>query len=104
MKLETFSYLPPLDEPAIAAQIGSILDRGLVVAIEHARAPGPRLHYWSLWELPLFGVRDPGPVLAAIDDCRRAHPDAYIRVNGYDAARQGQVASFVVHRPEGEEL
>ena len=102
MRLETFSYLPPLDERASAAQIESILDRGLVVAIEHAPAPGPRLDYWSLWELPLFGVHDAGRVLAAIDDCRRAHPGSYIRVNGYDARRQGQVASFVVHRPGAE--
>jgi ribulose bisphosphate carboxylase small subunit len=37
--------------------------------------------------------------LAAIEECRRANPDAYVRVSGYDAGRQGQVAAFVVQRP-----
>jgi ribulose-bisphosphate carboxylase small chain len=85
------------------AQVQSILDRGLVVAIEHAPANDPRDHYWAFWKLPLFDVDDPTRVHDAIDDCVRAHPDEYVRVNGYDSLRQGQVASFVVHRPAGRD-
>ncbi len=99
MRLETFSYLPELSPAEVEAQIRSILDRGLLVAIEHAPRVDPRDHYWTLWRLPLFDVSDPALVLAAIEDCRRANPGDYVRVNGYDAARQGQVVSFVVHRP-----
>ncbi len=100
MRLETFSYLPELSAGEIEAQIRSILDRGLVVAIEYTDRPGPYEHYWTLWKLPLFAVRDQTRVLAELDECRAANPGAYVRVNGYEAARQGQVASFVVQRPE----
>jgi ribulose-bisphosphate carboxylase small chain len=99
MRLETFSYLPPLDEVAVEAQIRSILDRGVVVAIEHTREPSAYDHYWTLWKLPLFGITDPADVLSEVEECRRAQPGAYIRLNGYDRRRQGQVLSFVVHRP-----
>lgn len=100
MRLETFSYLPELSVDEVEAQIRSILERDLVVAIEHSPRIDPRDHYWTLWRLPLFAVDDPAAVLSELDDCVRAHPDEYVRVNGYDARRQGQVASFVVHRPE----
>ena len=100
MRYETFSYLPELSGEEIAAQIRSILDRRLVVAIEHTLEPDAYDHYWTLWKLPLFGVSEPQRVLAELEECIQEHPDAYVRVNGYDAARQGQVVSFVVYRPE----
>ena len=101
MRLETFSYLPELSAEEIAAQVRSILDRNLVVAIEHTQRVDPRDHYWTLWKLPLFDVHDSERVLEAIQDCRRANPGDFVRVNGYDSRRQGQVASFVVYRPAG---
>jgi ribulose-bisphosphate carboxylase small chain len=101
LKLETFSYLPELSANELDAQIDSILERGLVVAIEHTREIDPRDHYWTLWKLPLFDVDDPARVHDAIDECIRANANDYVRVNGYDSRRQGQVASFVVHRPVG---
>lgn len=100
MRLETFSYLPALTVKEIAAQVRSILERGLVVAIEYTERPDPYSHYWTLWKLPLFGVRDPEAVLEALAECRAANSGAYVRVNGYDPVRQGQVASFVVSRPD----
>jgi ribulose-bisphosphate carboxylase small chain len=99
MRLETFSYLPEFTREQTEAQIDSILRRGLVVAVEHSPRVDPRNHYWTLWQLPLFDVHEPEVVLDAIRRCRRAHPHDYVRVNGYDAHRQGQVVSFVVHRP-----
>jgi ribulose-bisphosphate carboxylase small chain len=100
LRLETFSYLPEMSQEQVEAQIESILDRNLVVAIEHTAELDPRDHYWTLWQLPLFDVHEPEPVLEAIRECRRANPGQYIRINGYDSRRQGQVVSFVVHRPE----
>ena len=98
-RLGTFSYLPPLTDEQITAQTGSILKRGSIPAIEHTTDPGPRNTYWSLWKLPLFDARTPEAVLAEVEACARANPDAYIRLNGYDPKRQGQVASFLVRRP-----
>lgn len=99
MKLETFSYLPEFTEEEVEAQIRSILDQGLVVAFEYTDEPDPYQHYWTLWKLPLFGISDPAVVLGELERCRAANPTSYIRLNGYDALRQGQVLSFVVHRP-----
>jgi len=99
MKLETFSYLPELSAEQLEREIRSILARHLVVGIEFSRAPDPRDHYWAMWKLPLFDTDDAGTVLAELESCRRANPDAYIKINGYDAVRQGQVVSFVASRP-----
>jgi ribulose bisphosphate carboxylase small subunit len=40
-------------------------------------------------------------VLAELEECRQEHPGSYIRLNGYDSVRQGQVLAFVVHQPGG---
>lgn len=98
-RLETFSYLPALTDGQVAAQIGSILKRELIPAIEHSTDPEPRNIYWSLWKLPLFDARTPEAVLAEVEACARDHPDAYVRVSGYDPKRGGVVMSFVVRRP-----
>ena len=103
MRLETFSYLPALSTEQLESQVRAILGRGLVVGIEYTTAPDPRDHYWTMWKLPLFGVMDPAAVLAELDACRRANRGAFIKVNGYDRTRQGQVVSFVASRPAAEE-
>jgi len=100
MKLETFSYLPELSADQLAGQIRSIVAQGLVVGIEFSAAPDPYDHYWTLWKLPLFDIDDPTVVMTELDACRRANPAAYVKVNGYDPVRQGQVSSFIVYRPE----
>jgi ribulose-bisphosphate carboxylase small chain len=100
MKLETFSYLPAMTADQLAQQIRSILGLRLAVGIEFSSAPDPYDHYWAMWKLPLFGIDDPGAVLAELDACREANPGAYIKINGYDPVRQGQVVSFVGVRPE----
>jgi ribulose-bisphosphate carboxylase small chain len=98
-RLETFSYLPPLTDEQGAAQTRSILQRGLIPAIEHTTDPGPRNTYWSLWKLPLFDARTPEAVLAEVETCARANPESYVRLSGYDSKRGGKAASFVVRRP-----
>jgi ribulose-bisphosphate carboxylase small chain len=103
MRLETFSYLPALSGGELERQVRAILNRGFMVGIEYTTAPDPRDHYWTMWKLPLFGSADPAAVLAELDDCRRANPGAFIKVNGYDRIRQGQVVSFVASRPTGED-
>jgi ribulose-bisphosphate carboxylase small chain len=103
MRLETFSYLPVLSGEQLERQVRAILDRGLVVGIEYTTAPDPRDHYWTMWKLPLFNLADPAAVLAELGACRRANPGAFIKVNGYDRTRQGQVVSFVASRPVGED-
>jgi len=100
MRHETFSYLPELSAEQLGQQIGSILGRHLVVGIEFTSTPDPHDHYWTMWKLPLFGTDDPAAVLAELEACRQANPGAYIKINGYDPVRQGQVVSFVASQPE----
>lgn len=103
MRLETFSYLDALSPQELSAQLAHIVERELVVAIEHSYNPDPYDHYWQLWKLPLFGVADAGAVEEQLAQCREANPDAYIKVNGYDPDRQGQVVSFVAFRPSEDD-
>jgi ribulose-bisphosphate carboxylase small chain len=100
----TFSYLPDLDEDQVRAQVQYCVDRGWPVAIEHTDDPHPRNVYWDMWGLPLFDLKDAAGVMAEIAGCRRAFPDHYIRVNGYDRrlGRQTIGLSFIVNRPKTE--
>ncbi|MGZ6299023.1 MAG: ribulose bisphosphate carboxylase small subunit [Candidatus Limnocylindria bacterium] len=102
MRLETFSYLPGLSAEQVAAEVEHILRQGLVPAVEYTLEPGPRSVYWSMWGLPMFEVRSGDKVIAALNACAEANPGAYVKLIGYDPRRQGQVASFVVHRPASE--
>lgn len=54
--------------------------------------------YWSMWKLPMFGCTDGSQVLREVQACRRAFPDAYIRLVGFDSVRQVQVAGLLVNR------
>ena len=55
--------------------------------------------YWTMWKLPMFGCTDPSQVLKEIAACVKAAPDAYVRMAAFDASRQVQVTSMLVHRP-----
>jgi len=100
----TFSYLPDFDDQQIRAQLQYCLDRDWPVAVEHTDDPHPRNVYWEMWGLPLFDQKEPDAVINAIDECRLANPDRYIRVNAYDRrlGRQTIALSFIVNRPKHE--
>ncbi len=99
-RFETFSYLPPLGEEEIAAQIEHILKLSLVPSVEYTIEPAARTEFWSMWKLPLFEARTATDVLKEIEACARANPVAFVKLNGYDPRRQGQIVSFVVRRPK----
>ena len=100
----TFSYLPDLDDGQVRAQVQYCLDKDWPVAIEYTDDPHPRNVYWEMWGLPLFDLKDPAGVMQEIAACRKAFPDHYIRVNGYDRrlGRQTIGLSFIVNRPKHE--
>ncbi|KIZ01259.1 ribulose-bisphosphate carboxylase small chain [Monoraphidium neglectum] len=115
---ETFSYLPPLNDNQIARQVDYIINNGWTPCLEFA-APDSAYtsntnvvriqngatcnyydnRYWTMWKLPMFGCTDPSQVLKEIAACTKACPDAYIRMAAFDASRQVQVTSMLVHRP-----
>ena len=99
----TFSYLPDLTDEEITAQIGYALGNGWPCSVEFTDDPHPRNDYWEMWGLPMFDLADPAGVMYEVDQCRRAHPAHYIRLNAYDAgSRQTTALSFIVQRPAEE--
>ncbi|MEU5882273.1 ribulose bisphosphate carboxylase small subunit [Spirillospora sp. NPDC047279] len=100
----TFSYLPDLTDDEISAQIAYALEHGWPCSVEFTDDPHPRNDYWEMWGLPMFDMADPAAVLYEINECRRAYPNLYIRLNAYDASygRQTTALSFIVQRPAEE--
>ncbi|MBW8484806.1 ribulose bisphosphate carboxylase small subunit [Actinomadura parmotrematis] len=100
----TFSYLPELTDEEIGLQVAYALDRGWPCSIEFTDDPHPRNTYWEMWGLPMFDLKDPAGVLLELNECRKAYPAAYIRLNAYDAryGRQTTALSFLVQRPAEE--
>ena len=100
----TFSYLPDLTDDEIRAQVQYALDQGWPLSVEFTDDPHPRNTYWEMWGLPMFDLHDAAGVLYEVNECRRAYPDRYVRVNAYDATkgRQTIALSFLVNRPAEE--
>ena len=100
----TFSYLPDLSDDEIRAQIQYALDRGWPLSVEFTDDPHPRNIYWEMWGLPMFDLHDAGAVLYEVNECRKAYPERYIRVNAYDATKglHTTALSFIVNRPADE--
>lgn len=101
LSLETFSFLPDMTADEIYDQIVYIINQGWTPALEHEFPANASDHYWGMWKLPFFGMRDPELFLNEIEACRQAYPDHLIRVVGYDSYTQCQGHNFVVYRPRG---
>ncbi len=104
LRYGSFSYLPPLTDEEIGAQVRYALDHGWPVSVEYTDDPHPRNVYWEMWGLPMFDLAEPDGVLAQINECRATFPGHYIRVLAYDASlgRQSTAMSFLVQSPEAE--
>ena len=100
----TFSYLPDLTDEEISLQIQYALDHGWPLSVEFTDDPHPRNSYWDMWGLPMFDLYDAAGVLHEVNECRKAYPERYVRVNAYDArfGRQTTALSFLVNRPADE--
>lgn len=95
----TFGFLPSLSDDEVRAQIQWVVDQGYAIGVEYTDDPDPRKHYWSMWGLPMFDVTDAAAIMYEFEACRKAFPDSFIKINGYDPSRQGQAVSFIAHRP-----
>ena len=100
----TFSYLPPLTDEEIGAQVKYALDKGWPVSVEYTDDPHPRNIYWEMFGLPMFDLAEPDGVLAQINECRQLFPEHYVRVLAYDASlgKQTTAMSFLVQTPTNE--
>ena len=98
--------------PHRALNLGYMLRKGLTPCLEfdcaersfakEQPAYGPGFYYnryWMMWKLPMFGCTDGDQVLKEVANCKKDYPDHYIRVVGFNAEKQVQMASFIVHKP-----
>lgn len=100
----TFSYLPDLTDEEIFAQVSYALLQGWACSVEFTDDPHPRNNYWDMWGLPMFDLTDAAGVVYEVNECRKAYPSRYIRLNAYDSSygRQTTALSFIVQRPAEE--
>jgi ribulose-bisphosphate carboxylase small chain len=99
-----FSFLPDLTDAQIRDQVEYCLRNDWAVGVEYTDDPHPRNTYWSMWGNPMFDLKDAKGVMMEVEDCRKANPDAYIRLNAFDSARGWETVrlSFIVNRPKVE--
>ena len=100
----TFSFLPELTDQEIRAQIEYALGHGWAISVEYTDDPHPRNSYWEMWGNPMFDLRDAAGAMSEVIDCRKAHPQTYIRLNAFDSTRGFETTrlSFIVNRPSKE--
>ncbi len=100
----TFSFLPDLTDEQISKQIQYAIDNSWAVSIEYTDDPHPRNAYWEMWGLPLFDIKDPAAILFEINMARKAKPNYYIKVVGFDNTRgtESSCIAFLVQRPSYE--
>lgn len=99
-----FSLLPDLTDEQIKKQIEYSIKKGYAVSVEYTDDPHPRNCYWEMWGLPLFNVADPSTILFELNECRKAHPNVYIKINAFNNTRgiESTAMSFIVQRPAFE--
>jgi len=99
-----FSLLPDLTDDQIKKQLEYCNNNGYAVGIEYTDDPHPRNCYWELWGLPLFDMPNPSSILYEINECRKAHPNKYVKINAFDNTRgvESTNMSFIVQRPSFE--
>ena len=78
-----FSLLPDLTDAQIKSQIEYCIRQKFAVSVEWTDDPHPRNCYWEMWGLPLFEVVDASAIMYEIAEARKAHPNAYIKINGF---------------------
>ena len=100
----TFSTLPELTDDEIKLQIQYCIDNNWAVSIEFTDDPHPRNAYWDMWGLPMFDTKDGAAAFSEVEACRKAYPNSYIKVNGYNRTytKQTTALSFMVNRPAEE--
>ena len=99
-----FSFLPPLTDEQISAQIKYALKNGWAIGIEYTDDPHPRNTYWEMFGNPMFDLKDPAGILLEINNCRKTYSNYYIRVSAFNATRgvESPAMSFIVNRPKKE--
>ena len=99
-----FSFLPPLTDTQITAQIKYALGKGWALSVEYTDDPHPRNTYWEMYGNPMFDLKDPAGILSEINACRKTFPSHYVRVTAFDSTQgvESVRMCFIVNRPANE--
>ena len=99
-----FSFLPPLTDVQITAQIKYALGKGWAMSVEYTDDPHPRNTYWEMYGAPMFDLKDPAGILMEINNCRKTFPNHYIRVMVFSSVHgvESPTMSYIVNRPKKE--
>jgi len=99
-----FSFLPPLTDVQITAQIKYALGKGWALSVEYTDDPHPRNTYWEMFGAPMFDLKDPAGILMEVNNCRKTFPNYYIRVMAFSSVRgvESPTMSYIVNRPTNE--
>ena len=99
-----FSFLPPLTDAQITAQIKYALGKGWALSVEYTDDPHPRNTYWEMFGAPMFDLKDPAGILMEVNNCRKTFPNHYIRVMAFSSVRgvESPTMSYIVNRPKNE--
>jgi ribulose-bisphosphate carboxylase small chain len=92
-----FSFLPDLTDQQASAQVEYCLNNGWPIGVEYTDDPHPRNMYWQLFGHLMFDLKDAKGVMMAPDECRKEHPETYIRFNA-TAGFQIVWMSFIARR------
>ncbi|CAN6351607.1 unnamed protein product [Urochloa humidicola] len=112
MKFETLSYLPPLSQDELLKQVDYLIRNNWIPCLEFSKvgfvfrenSTSPGYYdgrYWTMWKLPMFGCTDASQVYAELEEAKKAYPDCYIRILGFDNVRQVQCVMFIAYKPPG---
>ena len=99
-----FSFLPPLTDLQITAQIKYALGKGWAISVEYTDDPHPRNTYWEMFGAPMFDLKDAAGILMEVNNCRKTFPNHYIRVMAFSSVRgvESPTMSYIVNRPTVE--
>ena len=99
-----FSFLPDLTDEQIRKQVDYMIKAGFAIGIEYTDDCHPRNCYWEMWGLPLFDIPDSSTIMFELNECRKAHPGVYIKINCFNNERgvESTNLSFIVNRPTFE--
>lgn len=96
-----FALLPDLTDEQIRKQLDYAIKKGFALSIEYTDDPHPRNCYWEMWGLPLFELTNSSMLLYELNECRKAQPNFYIKINAFNNERgvESTAISFIVQRP-----
>ena len=99
-----FSFLPPLTDAEITAQVDYGLRQGYAWSVEYTDDPHPRNTFWEMFGNPMFDIHDAAGVMLELRNCRKTFPNHYIRLTAFDSTHgtESVVLSFIVNRPQDE--